>query len=158
MMLSFVFVPHLKVPCIGRFMVAFCLALTASFCLASGAARAADDLKTTLVIRNDSGEPLKCTILFGHWVTLDIADIPAGGKGQIEIMRATKDGALYVPRFDGRHMMVERIACGRVRAWWESLGDIPLLGLRATAKPFSETHCRLQDHAQCSEPQAPGKL
>ncbi|HVJ42501.1 MAG TPA: hypothetical protein VM639_13440 [Dongiaceae bacterium] len=139
-------------------MAALCLAVTVGLCLVADAARAADDLKTTLVIRNDSGEPLKCMILFGHWVTLDIADIPAGGKGQVEIMRAAKDGALYVPRFDGRHMMVERIACGRVAAWWESLGDIPLLGLRASAKPSSETHCRLQDRAQCSEPQTLGKL
>ncbi|HVJ36115.1 MAG TPA: hypothetical protein VND94_23620 [Terriglobia bacterium] len=158
MMLSFVFVPHLKVPCIRHATAAFCLALTMGFYLTSGAAQAADDLKTTLVIRNDGSEPLKCMILFGHWVTLDIADIPAGGKGQVEIMRAAKDGALYVPRFDGRHMMVERIACGRATGWWESLGDIPLLGLRATAMPSSETHCRLQERAQCSEPQAPGKL
>ncbi|TXH38949.1 MAG: hypothetical protein E6Q98_01765 [Rhodospirillaceae bacterium] len=111
------------------------------------------DLQTSLTIRNDGGEPLKCVILFGHWVTSDIADIAPGRSGDVKIMRAAKDGALYVPRFDGRHMMIERIACGRTTGWWESIGDVPLLPLREKAEAASETRCKLGEHAVCTAPQ-----
>lgn len=113
---------------------------------------ATTDLATSLTIRNDGTEPLKCVILFGHWVTSDIADIAPGQSSDIRIMRAAKDGALYVPRFDGRHMMVERIACGRATGWWESIGDIPLLPLREKEVAASETRCSLGEHAVCSAP------
>lgn len=132
------------------------IALSVAFlCLAVVArtASAATDLKTTLSIRNDSSEPLKCVILYGHWITTDIAEIAPGKAQRVDIMRAAKDGALYIPRFDGRHMMIERIACGRVDSWWESSGDIPLLPLRETAEATSETHCRLAARANCSVPQ-----
>jgi len=118
----------------------------------AGAVHAAEDVKTVLTIRNDSSEPLKCVILFGHWVTSDIADIAPGQGRQVDIMRASKDGALYVPRFDGRHMMIERIACGRVENWWESTGDIPLSLLREKAEPVTETHCQLGKRADCTVP------
>lgn len=131
--------------------------LAAAFlCLGSfaGPVAAAEDIKTVLTIRNDSNEPLKCVILFGHWVTSDIADIAPGQSRQVDIMRAVKDGALYVPRSDGRPMMIERIACGRVNSWWESTGDIPLLLLRERAEVASETHCRLGKRAACTAPQS----
>ncbi|MDY0884349.1 hypothetical protein ACFPL7_00825 [Dongia soli] len=114
---------------------------------------ASADLQTSLTIRNDGGEALKCVILFGHWVTSDIADIAPGQTGEVKIMRAAKDGALYVPRFDGRPMMIERIACGRTAGWWESIGDVPLLPLREKAEAASETRCRLSDRAVCTTPQ-----
>jgi len=126
------------------------------FCQAAlvGPALAGDDLKTTLSIRNDGTEPLKCVIIFGHWVTTDIAAIQPNQTSDVTIMRAIKDGALYVPRFDGRHMMVERIACGRVDSWWESIGDVPLLPLRETPQPATQTQCRLDQHAECTVPRA----
>jgi hypothetical protein len=128
----------------------------ALLCLAScaGSDVAATDLRTVLTIRNDSSEPLKCVILYGHWITTDIANIAPGQATGVDIMRAVKDGALYIPRFDGRHMMIERIACGRVDTWWESNGDIPLLPLREAAVAASETRCRLATRADCSVPQA----
>jgi hypothetical protein len=113
---------------------------------------AADDLQTVLTIHNDSSEALKCVILFGHWVTQDIAEIAPKQSGPVPLMRAAKDGALYVPRFDGRHMMVERIACGRPAGWWESLGDIQLLPLREKAIRASETSCQMQQRASCLLP------
>ena len=115
---------------------------------------AAVDLETSLTIRNDGGEPLKCVILFGHWVTSDIADIAPGQSRDVKIMRAVKDGALYMPRFDGRHMMIERIACGRTTGWWESIGDIPLLPLREKAEAASETYCKIGERAVCTVPQS----
>lgn len=114
---------------------------------------AAADLQTRLTIRNDGDEPLKCVILFGHWVTSDIADIAPGRSGDVKIMRAAKDGALYVARFDGRHMMIERIACGRTTGWWDSLGDVPLLTLREKAAAASETRCKLGARTICTAPQ-----
>lgn len=130
------------------------IVLSAFLCLAIAArpAFAATDLKTVLSIRNDSGEPLKCVILYGHWITTDIAEIAPGSVQHVDIMRAAKDGALYIPRFDGRRMMIERIACGRVDSWWESSGDIPLLPLREAAEASSETRCRLAARADCSVP------
>ena len=116
---------------------------------------AAADLQTRLTIRNDGDEPLKCVILFGHWVTSDIADIAPGRSGDVKIVRAAKDGALYVPRFDGRHMMIERIACGRTTGWWDSLGDVPLLTLREKAAAASETRCKLGARTICTAPQPP---
>ena len=132
-------------------MALLCLAIVA------GSASAATDLKTILSIRNDSGEPLKCVILYGHWITTDIPEIAPGKIQSVDIMRAMKDGALYIPRFDGRHMMIERIACGRVDSWWESSGDIPLLPLRETGVAMSETRCHLATRADCSTPQPASK-
>lgn len=117
-------------------------------------ASAADDLQTVLTIHNDSSEALKCVILFGHWVTQDIAEIAPKQAGPVNLMRSARDGALYVPRFDGRHMMVERIACGRPGSWWESLGDIQLLPLREKALPASATSCQIQQRVSCLMPHA----
>lgn len=138
---------------VGRRMgVLLSLILMASFAFAVPQSAQADDQKTRLVIHNDGGEALKCVILFGHWVTLDIAEVAPAKSVTVEIMRQAKDGGLYVPRFDGRHMMVERIACGRASQMWESSGDIPLLGLRATLVPASESHCTLGAHVTCTTP------
>jgi hypothetical protein len=149
------FATHAR-PLAGRRFVALvaliCAALFAIAGLSSVQAQA-EDQKTRLVIHNDGGEALKCVILFGHWVTLDIAEVAPAKAVTVEIMRQAKDGGLYVPRFDGRHMMVERIACGRASQMWESSGDIPLLGLRATLVPASESHCTLNVHVVCTVPE-----
>jgi hypothetical protein len=85
-------------------------------------------------------------------VTIDVPVIPAGQATDVTMLRAAKDGALYMPRFDGRRMMIERIACGRVDQWWESLGDIPLLALHETAEAQMETLCTLAQRAICAPP------
>lgn len=140
---------------VGRRSIAFLSLMFMALCVStvplSGRAQA-DDQKTRLVIHNDGGEAMKCVILFGHWVTLDIAEVAPAKAVKVEIMRQAKDGGLYVPRFDGRHMMVERIACGRANRMWETSGDVPLLGLRATVVPSSESHCTLAARVVCTTP------
>lgn len=115
-------------------------------------AQSAEDRSIRLLIRNAASQPLKCVILFGHWVTLDVDIIAPGEQGAVTLQRAEKDGALYIPRFDGRKMMVERIACGRTDSWWETIGDVPLMPLREKGADHARTVCQSATRISCSSP------
>lgn len=123
-----------------------------SFGVALASAQAAEDQQVELSIVNSSQATMKCVVLFGHWVTQDLPLIASGGQVPVKLIRAAKDGALYIPRFDGRKMMVERIACGRAEAWWDTIGDVPLLPLREKAMERVKSACHLEQRAVCSAP------
>lgn len=112
------------------------------------------DVPVRLAIDNRGSEPLRCTILFGHWVEQGVGTIAPGEIAEVAMWRQHGDGALYVPRTDGRKMMMENLVCGPSTGWWERRADIPLLGLRAgTSLRFTAT-CRVEARALCSEPAA----
>ncbi len=123
-----------------------------SFSAALASAQAAEDQQVELSIENSSQATMKCVVLFGHWVTQDLPLIAPGKEVPVKLTRATKDGALYIPRFDGRKMMVERIACGRAETWWDTIGDVPLLPLREKAMERVKSACHLEQRAVCSAP------
>ncbi len=111
----------------------------------------ADD-RVTLAIANDGAEALRCTILFGHWVEQGIGKIAAGDVVEVAMWRQRSDGALYVPRADGRRMMIENMVCGPLSGWWERRADIPLLTLRASAARRFASSCRMETRARCDGP------
>ena len=108
------------------------------------------DQDVRIAVANDGAEPLRCTILFGHWVEQDAGTVAPGDVLDVPMRRQASDGALYVSRYDGRKMMVENLVCGPLEQWWERRSDIALLSVRAgTAQHFSAV-CRITDRARCS--------
>jgi len=130
------------------------LILLLSALLLCGAARPAiaADPAVELVIANAGDQPLRCMILFGHWVTQDVGPIAAGGSATVSMWRGQPTGALYIPRFDGRKMMIENVICGGQTAWAESLDQIRLSPLRETAGNRFATSCTGAGHVSCSPP------
>jgi hypothetical protein len=109
----------------------------------------------SLTVANDAGEPLRCTILFGHWIEQDAGTVASGDRLLVAMRRQDEDGALYVERGDGRRMMVENLVCGPLDDWWERHDDIALLPLRASPAHSFDARCGLQDGgASCSLPSA----
>jgi hypothetical protein len=108
----------------------------------------------TLRIANDGTEALRCVVLFGHWVTLDLGIIDAGASHALAMMRDAGDGSLYVLREDGRSMMIENVVCGADAAWAETLGQISLLPVRDVREREFRTSCRINERLNCTLPPA----
>lgn len=130
--------------------IAACGALLA---LASCAADRQDAGDTALRIDlgNDGAEPLRCQLIFGHWVERPLGEIAPGASVRLDLMRAAADGGLYVWRPDGeRKMMVENVICGRLEDWRDSLGQVDLTPLRQRAVADAK--------ARCAAPAGPGRV
>ena len=110
------------------------------------------DPAVELVIANAGDQPLRCMILFGHWVTQDVGPISAGRSATVSMWRGQPAGALYIPRFDGRKMMIENVICGGQAAWAESLDQIRLSPLRESAGSRFATSCSGVGRVSCSAP------
>jgi hypothetical protein len=117
------------------------------------AAETTDD-SITLRIANVGTEPLRCVVLFGHWVSLDAGVIAVGASQSVAMMRRASDGSLYVARSDGRPMMIENVVCGTVSAWAETLGQIPLLAVRTSRGGVLSTPCKVGERVICGQPSA----
>jgi hypothetical protein len=75
----------------------------------------------SVTVANKTERDLRCLLVFGHWVTMDVPVIAPGGAAAVDIRRAA-DGALHVPRAgDGRPMMLEALHCGYDEDWSASL-------------------------------------
>jgi len=140
-------------PPVGR-LYALALAAIVALALPSLPARAAglDSHDVILSITNASGEPMRCQILFGHFVVTEAGTIPPGGDLAIALFRQDSDGALWIARADGRRMMIETIDCGAAARWTETRRQIPLLPARAGREPRYGTTCRLEGAVTCEEP------
>lgn len=119
----------------------FAAALLLASLLSTGAAHAADPA-VDLSIRNDGPAALRCMILFGHWITRDVGPIAPGGSAQVAMWRGQPPGALYIPRFDGRKMMIENLICGSDAAWAETYDQVPIATLRDSAAAAFRTACK----------------
>jgi len=126
-------------------------AILLALALTAGAAQAADPA-VALSIRNDGPVALRCMILFGHWITQDVGPIAPGASAEVSMWRGQPAGALYIPRFDGRKMMIENLVCGSDAAWAETYDQIPLLPLRDSAAGGFRTACRPAGRIACSAP------
>jgi hypothetical protein len=126
-------------------------AILLALALAAGEAEAADPA-VALSIRNDGPVALRCMILFGHWITQDVGPIPPGASAQVAMWRGQPAGALYIPRFDGRKMMIENLICGSDAAWAETYDQIPLLPLRDSTAGGFRTACKPAGRITCSAP------
>ena len=109
------------------------------------------DRDVTLRLTNSGAEPLRCSIVFGHWVYRELGTLAPGQTHNIAMIQAAKDGALYVNRFDGeRQMMIENLICGRMENWRDSRGQIDLASVRSTQVTGVV--------AQCAAPKDYGKI
>ena len=106
----------------------------------------------TLSIANASQEPLRCMILFAHFVATDVGTIAPNDDLSLAMFRQDEDGALFIPRADGRRMMIETIDCGSASRWAETRGQISLLPARAGRDARYGTACRLRGAVTCAEP------
>jgi len=127
------------------------LLLSALFFAVTRPAVAADPA-VDLLIANAGDQPLRCMILFGHWVTQDVGPIAAGGSATVSMWRGQPAGALYIPRFDGGEMRIENVICGGQAAWAESLDQIRLSPLRESAGNRFATSCAEAGHVSCTPP------
>lgn len=111
----------------------------------------APDTEVTIDLGNTGTEPLRCQLIYGHWVERGLGEVGPGASVKIELMRAAEDGGLYNMRPDGeRKMMVENVICGRLDGWKESLGQVDLNELRRRPASMVE--------ASCAAPTGPGRV
>jgi hypothetical protein len=100
------------------------------------------DAAVTINLGNSGTEPLRCQLIYGHWVERQLGEIAPGASIKVELTRAAEDGGLYNMRPDGqKKMMVENIICGRLAGWKESLGQVDLDELRRHPATTVEASC-----------------
>jgi hypothetical protein len=135
--------------------VAVSALLALALALSPARAAAPDSHHVTLSIANDGDEPIRCLILFAHWVVTEAGTIPPGGALAVAMSRQDSDGALWIARADGRRMMIETVQCGAASGWAETRGQIPLLPARAGRDAAYRTTCRLGGTVVCTDPAPP---
>lgn len=102
----------------------------------------AADTALTIELANSGAEPLRCQLIYGHWVERPLGEIAPGASVKVELMRAAEDGGLYNMRPDGqKKMMVENVICGRLEGWKESLGQVGLDPLRRNPATAVDASC-----------------
>jgi hypothetical protein len=138
-------------PVAGLSALAIIAALVSMLPLLPARAAAPDAQAVTLSITNESSEPLRCQIMFAHFVVTEAGAIPPGGNLAIALSRQDSDGALWIARADGRRMMIETIDCGASARWAEARGQIPLLPARAGREARYGTTCRFHDVVNCED-------
>lgn len=128
-------------------------ALLLSSCV--GNCSVSDDRALGMSLTNTGIEPLRCRLMYGHWVDRDLGELAPGASVALAMTQSATDGALYVMRADGqRKMMIETIHCDRGGAWMKSFGQVDFAPMRsvrarevtascAAPKDGSRVTCRL---------------
>ena len=102
----------------------------------------AQDRPVTLSLANAGTEPLRCRLMFGHWVDRDLGTLAPGASTALAMTQAASDGALYVMRADGeRKMMIETIQCAQSGDWMESFGQVDFAPIRSRRTQLIEASC-----------------
>lgn len=103
---------------------------------------APQDQPVTLALSNKGAEPLRCRLMFGHWVDRDLGALAPGASAALSMTQAAADGALYVMRSDGqRKMMIETIQCAQSGDWMESFGQVDFAPIRSRRVRAIEASC-----------------
>ncbi len=90
------------------------------------------DRPVRLALANAGSEPLRCRLMFGHWVDRDLGAIAPGAETELAMTQAARDGALYVLRADGaRKMMIETIQCAPSGDWMQTFGQVDFAPIRS---------------------------
>lgn len=139
-------------PALRQRTVAVSALLALALALSTARAATPDSHAVTLSIANDGDEPMRCLILFAHFVVTEAGTIPPGDALAVAMSRQDSDGALWIARADGRRMMIETVACGAASRWAETRGQIPLLPARAGRDAGYRTTCRLDRTVLCDDP------
>lgn len=110
--------------------------------LLSSCTSEAQDRPVTLSLANSGTEPLRCRLMFGHWVDRDLGALAPGASTALSMTQAASDGALYVLRADGeRKMMIETIQCAQSGDWMESFGQVDFAPIRSRRTHAIEASC-----------------
>ena len=110
--------------------------------LLSSCASDAQDQPVTLSLANAGNEPMRCRLMFGHWVDRDLGALAPGASTDVAMTQAASDGALYVLRADGaRKMMIETIQCAQSGDWMERFGQVDFTPIRSRRAQAIEASC-----------------
>jgi hypothetical protein len=110
--------------------------------LLSSCVSEAQDWPVTLSLANAGTEPLRCRLMFGHWVDRDLGALAPGASTALSMTQAASDGALYVLRADGeRKMMIETIQCAQSGDWMASFGQVDFAPIRSRRVQAIEASC-----------------
>jgi hypothetical protein len=110
--------------------------------LLSSCASSGSDQPVTLALRNAGSLPLRCRLMFGHWVDRDLGELAPGAATDLAMTQAAGDGALYVMRSDGeRKMMIETIQCAQAGDWMQSFGQVDLAPIRSRRAHAVDASC-----------------
>ena len=110
--------------------------------LLSSCASDAQDRPVTLSLANAGPEPLRCRVMFGHWVDRDLGALAPGASTDVAMTQAASDGALYVLRADGaRKMMIETIQCAQSGDWMARFGQVDFAPIRSRRAQAIEASC-----------------
>jgi hypothetical protein len=102
----------------------------------------AHDQPVTLALANTGSEPLRCRLMFGHWVDRDLGALAPGASTTLAMTQAASDGALYIMRADGeRKMMIETIQCAPSGNWMETFGQVDFAPIRSRRARAIEASC-----------------
>jgi hypothetical protein len=100
------------------------------------------DRPVTLALANAGSEPLRCRLMFGHWVDRDLGTLAPGATAELSMTQAAGDGALYVLRADGeRKMMIETIQCAPSGDWMATFGQVDFAPIRSRRAQAIEASC-----------------
>ncbi|HEY1383871.1 MAG TPA: hypothetical protein VGF43_09665 [Dongiaceae bacterium] len=103
---------------------------------------APNDHPVALSLTNAGTGPLRCRVMFGHWVDRDLGDLAPGAATTIAMTQSAADGALYVLRADGqRRMMIETVQCAQPGNWQQSVGQVDLATIRSGSAHSVEASC-----------------
>ena len=117
--------------------VVLCLCLGLLSCASD-----AQDRTVTLALANAGQEPLRCRLMFGHWVDRDLGEIAPGAATELAMTQAARDGALYILRADGeRKMMIETIQCAQAGNWMRNFGQVDFAPIRSRRAETIEASC-----------------
>ena len=117
--------------------VVLCLCLGLLSCASD-----AQDRTVTLALANAGQEPLRCRLMFGHWVDRDLGEIAPGAATELTMTQAARDGALYILRADGeRKMMIEIIQCAQAGDWMRNFGQVDFAPIRSRRAQAIEASC-----------------
>jgi hypothetical protein len=118
-------------------LVLLCLCVWLSSCVSG-----AQDRPVTLALANAGPSPLRCRLMFGHWVDRDLGALAPGASTTLAMTQAASDGALYVLRADGaRKMMVETIQCAPSGDWMQTFGQVDFAPIRSRRAQAIEASC-----------------
>ncbi len=123
-------------------MISRSIALCLSIGLLSSCATDVQDRPVTVALSNAGNEPLRCRLMFGHWVDRDLGALAPGAANDIDMTQAAHDGALYVLRADGqRKMMIETIQCAQSGDWMRNFGQVDFAPIRSRRAEAIEASC-----------------
>lgn len=100
------------------------------------------DRPVSFALVNAGSEPLRCRLMFGHWVDRDLGTLAPGAATALAMTQAASDGALYVMRADGeRKMMIETIQCAQPGDWMQNFGQVDFAPIRSRRAQAIEASC-----------------